>query len=529
MQSLNPKDLFADRYRLRKRLAQDGFSESWLADNEMIGSEQVLKIYNPLDDQGCKAFRREFAQAYHLAHPKLLRVTYFDVYRQRPYLVLPYFRRGTTARLAGKLGEAEVARVMRDVGGALAFIHQPAYNIVHRDVRPDNIMLDDRGHYLLSIFGIGSELQEVFYGQSGEEEADASGNAGLAPLAYQAPEYFNEEEKNSIEAASDVWSLGATLYELASGRLPFGRAGGEAQLPGVHLADLPAPFSLPLCNILRHCMEESPEARPSAQNLWQLAEDYLNTGQWPARYGGDGRRNREAGKRNRIRPPKRRIGFGMAILAGLLVVAGLLLAWPGGINFRNNQVNNERAVPGNGGPISQGLSVENSEPQETALESKEAPAPARKTAEENEGGGVLPENGQATLKTEPTVPAEPELRKPVERTITQRPAEDKNLPPKDTKAVRPPEKKQNKPEPGKEAKKPQLKPRFDKATGKWGYIDQAGTWIIWPQFEEAAPFEGGKARVAKKGKDDEVKPYYLSLAGELTPINEAEVVENKEN
>ncbi|MCB0598658.1 MAG: hypothetical protein KDD28_31585, partial [Phaeodactylibacter sp.] len=120
MNELRPKSLFADRYRLRKRMGEGVLWEAWLADNEMAGYEQVVKIFAPVDEPGGRAFRREFARAYHLMHPRLLRATYFDISEDRPYLVMPYCRRGSARRLVGKLDEGEVARVMRDVGGALA-------------------------------------------------------------------------------------------------------------------------------------------------------------------------------------------------------------------------------------------------------------------------------------------------------------------------------------------------------------------------------------------------------------------------
>ncbi len=524
MQGLNPKDVFAGRYLLRKRLVQGRFSESWLVHNEMVGNEQVLRVYAPLDEQGCRAFRREFARAYHLTHPRLLRVTYFDVHEGRPYLVLPHFRRGSTRRMAGKLSEGEIARIMRDIGGALAFIHQPAYDVVHRDVRPESILLSDSGNYLLNIFGVGAGLQEEFYRHFSEEDIIVSREAGKA---YQPPEWF-QEEKAGIGPAADIWALGATLYELASGRPPFGQSGGEGQLSGQEPPALPSPFSLPLSNILSHCMAESPKARPSADSLRKMAEDYLESGQWPAHYLGD--------EAHRWQPARAAIVWKAAynriaavILVIALLAAGLLWAWPKlniGDYFAGNQ--NQERDPAVVQPMARKTPETNAEPPETGQAEKGETIPA----------SDMPAKPTESGSRSPAPPPEPAVREtppPPVQTQEERPArkEAENAVPSRSPS---PEKAPKKNLSGEQATQPGtdatsgerlLQPRFNEVMGKWGYVDKKGEWIIWPQFEEAGPFIEGKAKVARKGSGEKLKAYYLEPDGTLTPVEEAEVVDNE--
>ncbi|MCB0548037.1 MAG: protein kinase [Phaeodactylibacter sp.] len=576
MRGLNPKDLFADRYRLHKQLAHDGLSESWLAHNEIIGSEQVVKIYNALDEPGTRIFRRDFARAYHLMHPRLLQVIYFDVHEDRPYLVLPYVRRGSIYRLTGKLGEGEIARVMRDVCAALAYIHQPAYNIVHHDIRPDNILLSEQGHYMLSIYGISPELRYAYLRDATDEEIAAFADAGAELPAYRPPEEVTGEGANKkAGAASDIWALGATLYELAVGHPPFGKEGGERQRHGEVAAQLPSSFSPGLNNILKHCLNKNPEARPSADSLRQMAEAYLNEGQWPEQYqGGSGQAWNPSGRRvMAITPKVERIGalaeavlsslvpkikripalagpvsaaftssvkrvapLAVAVLAALVVVTGLILFWPK-MTGENTLVSNRNDIPDTSisEPTTQKLSVRNEEMVPVEAKNNTTTGPGQKTTEEKKPALKIPEDiipipGPPPEEEKKAV-SPPAERQPKERTAQNRSTQVKSPPATVKKtAPQPPKKQQAPPGPGTEPKNQTLRPQFNDVTSKWGYVDKSGTWIIWPQFEKAGPFEDGKATVALKDKrSGELKSYTLNPNGELTRLPEPDVVENQNN
>ena len=530
MNDLRSKTLFAGRYRLRKRLGQGSLWEAWLADNEMAGYEQVVKIFAPLDEPGGRAFRREFARSYHLMHPRLLRATYFDIHENQPYLVMPYYRRGSTKTLAGKLDEGEIARAMRDIGGALAYIHQPAYRIVHRDIQPDNILLSDKGDYLLSDSGISSELREAFHRYAEENDIALSSDAGMAPSAYLAPECSGQHEKDDELMASDIWALGATLYELAAGRPPFGQQGGEGQASGQPIPDLPSSFSPGLSNILKHCMAKGPWGRPSGENLRQMADGYLESGQWPAQYTDDTSQRWQPGKWAAMPTgllKNARVGVAaLAILLGVIAV----LAWP--------KLSNQNNLPGTNGaltdtdmvqPLTQNQIIQQNEPQDTAVSGKDLNGLAQEAPEAPAINDAPPEG------TPPANPEKTALQLPAGETAKSAvpaettpgpstpPAPEK--PPKKSAPVAPPDT----PQADITAKGQPIEPRFNVITGNWGYMDSKGTWAIWPQFEEAAPFEDGRAKVAKKGTDGKLRYYYLDPNGVLSLIPERDTVEVTKN
>lgn len=604
MQAINPKDVFADRYRLLKRIAQGPFSESWLASNEAVGSKQVLKIYNSLDEKGCKAFRREFERAHHLTHARLVRPIDFDVYGDRPYLSLPHFRRGSTARLAGKLSEKEIARIMRDVGGALAFIHQPAYNIVHRDIRPENILLDDEGYYMLNIFDIGTALQNEFHGRASRGGAALSEGAVVDWRPYQAPEYFDKGGGRPVTAAADIWALGAALFELAAGEPPFGQTGGESQLQGQPSPRLPSRFSGPLSIALKQCLAESPAARPSAEGLRAMAIAYLNAGQWPVQHPNNKSRNPDGGGwarvgkiyyrrakiafnlfRRRVRlwkPSFGRMGFafnslkkgtampklprgrikaaftslrtigvaltdrwagmrqtryrriGVFFLVGLFMAAGVFLTWPQW-EAGKGLAENSKSIPDTHRrqPINQKPFLEEKRPAAGAeVEKRAVNNPDSGSPAEALSGDIsesiytfppaVPPKREAPppSKKQPAPPAResekalPEPAPPPKRNTAE--AREKEQPAKPGAEAKPPT-----PRAGTESEEP-IKPKLNGLTQKWGYVDKSGTWMIWPQFEEASPFENGRARVVIKVGNEVLRPYHLDPSGYLTPITETE-------
>lgn len=119
--------LFANRYRLLKRLGSGAFSEVWKAEDAKVGNLTVaLKIYAPskgLDEDGVGVLSEEFAVVFDLHHQNLLTPSSFDEYNGSPYLVLPYCSRGNATKLVGTTDELLVAMFLRDVSSALAYLH----------------------------------------------------------------------------------------------------------------------------------------------------------------------------------------------------------------------------------------------------------------------------------------------------------------------------------------------------------------------------------------------------------------------
>lgn len=285
MLNLSPNQLFAQKYRLLRRLGEGGFSEVWLVYNEMAKFEQVIKIYNGLEGDGSDIFRREFTRAYHLTHTNILKATEYAIFDKKPYLVMPHMRGGSILSKLGRVGEKDIAKVMMDIGTALEHIHQPIYGLVHKDIKPDNIFIGNDGNYLLGDFGISTQLRQQFKAYAQRRSRSISSSAGLTPLAYRAPEYFESiKTKTDPIIASDIWAFGASLFELATGKLPFRELGGSAQFADAEPPDLPSQFSRGLNNILKACMAKEPWKRPKGKELRKLGQYYLTYGNWTPQY-----------------------------------------------------------------------------------------------------------------------------------------------------------------------------------------------------------------------------------------------------
>lgn len=287
MLKLNANEIFAGSYELIEQLGRGGFAEVWKVKNLDAGIIQALKVYIGLDDTGAEIFRSEYAKLYNLNHPNLLKATYFSVHEGLPFLVMPYCAQGPALKRAGKVDEKELARLIRDIGGALAYLHGLPDPLIHQDIKPDNFLLNDRGDYLLSDFGISSEMRRTLIRSVSDsrktQDLSSMTPTGQAPPAYRGPELYDKGRVTSGPViASDIWALGTSLFEMATGELPFSEFGGLSQSLGAALPDLPNTFSPAFQNLVHQCMAVQPWDRPTAAALHNWADDYLRTGLWPA-------------------------------------------------------------------------------------------------------------------------------------------------------------------------------------------------------------------------------------------------------
>lgn len=270
---LTENQLFANRYRLMKRLGQGAFSEVWKAEDTKVGNLIVaLKVYAPdkgLDEDGAKVFGDEFAIVFNIHHQNLLTPSTFDEEKGSPYLVLPYCERGSALRLIGKMDEKEVARFLHDVSSALVFLHQK--EIVHQDIKPDNVLIDSDGNYLLTDFGISTRMRSTLRRSVGDKKSSGT-------RAYMGPERFGRMP--SPIKASDIWSLGATVYELMVSDVPFGEDGGLVQMMGALTPEVMGSYSAELKQLVELCLSKETWDRPTAEQIRDICDRFLRTGKW---------------------------------------------------------------------------------------------------------------------------------------------------------------------------------------------------------------------------------------------------------
>ena len=266
------------RYALGAELGRGGMGVVWLATDQVLQREVALKeITFPLHltdaERGVLRERtlREARAAARLDHPCV--VTIHDVVEEdgRPWLVMEHVHSRSLQRLveeSGPLPPSGVARIGLDVLAALEVAH--AAGIVHRDVKPANVLVDAHSHACLTDFGIATTTEDSRLTTEG---------AVLGSPSYMAPERANGEPPT---AAVDLWSVGATLYTAVEGRAPFDRGESMATLLAV-VSEEPAPMRAagPLEPVLRGLLTKDPGARMSAAEARRLLTAVLAEDQGP--------------------------------------------------------------------------------------------------------------------------------------------------------------------------------------------------------------------------------------------------------
>ena len=260
---MEEENLFHGRYRLIRLLGRGNFAEVWLANDTMTQTDVALKIYAPatgLDDDGLNIFAREFAIVLNANHKNLLKPLHYDTCDRKPYLVLPYCSNGSAKKRIGIFKEKEIWLLLHDVASGLNFLHGMNPPVIHQDIKPDNIMQNDNGDYMLADFGISSHCKSALR----RSVSDTFVSAGTT--AYMAPERFGKNGNVPI-MASDIYSLGATAFELLTGDAPFGNDGGLVQKKGAEIPELNGTFSNDLRKVIRLCLSAEPWKRPTAEQL----------------------------------------------------------------------------------------------------------------------------------------------------------------------------------------------------------------------------------------------------------------------
>lgn len=247
-----------NRYTLNEFKGSGGFGEVWLAHDEVIDIDVAIKIYISFDSRGIEEFKKEHTTTQGLAHPNLLITTYFDIWENRPFLVMKYCAKGSCSAQIGKMDELTIWHFIHDVSNGLNYLHGLAQPIIHKDIKPENILIDENGNFLITDFGISNMIRTTMRKQSNHSD-----NAGA--LAYMGPERF--ERNSSAQKSSDIWALGVSIYELATGELPFNGLGGSMQRNGAELPELGHKWSKELNTIMQSCLAKEPWERPSAQQL----------------------------------------------------------------------------------------------------------------------------------------------------------------------------------------------------------------------------------------------------------------------
>ena len=271
MEEIHEGLIINNRYCLKEYKGSGSFGQVWRAYDQLEKREIAIKIYVSLNKQGCQEFLDEYKVAFGIVHKNLLVTEQYDVWQDRPYLTMKYCGKGSVANLVGTLkpskeNELLIWRFVHDVAAGLAYLHnlQPD-PIVHQDIKPDNVLIDDEGTFLITDFGISKRVRSTMRQQSKRDIA-----AGAT--AYMGPERFEKQPAPIL--ASDIWSLGVSIYELAEGELPFSGMGGIMLKNGAEMPDLEG-WSKELNDVMHSCLEKVPWKRAKAHEIVQIAKDAL--------------------------------------------------------------------------------------------------------------------------------------------------------------------------------------------------------------------------------------------------------------
>jgi hypothetical protein len=322
---LKENELFANRYLLERLLGRGGFAEVWLVTDKLTALKVALKIYAPgagMDDLGVKVFSTEFSIVFNLNHNNLLKPSYFDTFDQMPYLVLPYCEAGSIARLIGVIREPEAWRIMRDIASGLAYLHEQEPPVIHQDIKPDNVMIGPSGKYLLTDFGISIKARNTL------RKSLLSTGVSIGTLAYMGPERFSKYPLPI--KASDIFSLGVTMYELLTGIAPFGEHGGLLLQQGAEIPAIEGNWSPEIITMIERCLEKETWERPTATEIKLYCEQYLR-GKKPLALPEEKERTApdvadagKPGQANRQVPPDKTDTAGKRGVWGLWALLGLL-------------------------------------------------------------------------------------------------------------------------------------------------------------------------------------------------------------
>lgn len=256
-------DVVAGRYELEAVIASGGMATVWTANDRVLARRVALKLlhHHLASDEGfLERFRHEALSAARLTHPNVVAI--YDTGSEENgdpihYIVMEHCGGGTLADLLRKDGPFPTDRVIgvgTTICDALDYAHSKA--IVHRDVKPGNVLIGDDGVLKVGDFGIAKAVNAT-------TDITTTGKI-IGTVAYISPEYAGDQD---LDARSDLYSLGVVLYELAVGKVPFDETTSVATAMK-HLNEPPAPprsrragVSRGLEAVILKALEKDPDRR----------------------------------------------------------------------------------------------------------------------------------------------------------------------------------------------------------------------------------------------------------------------------
>ncbi|MFL5870949.1 MAG: serine/threonine-protein kinase [Solirubrobacterales bacterium] len=365
-----------NRYVLRRPLGHGGMAAVWLATDDRLGRQVAVKVLSDTvadDSEFLDRFRREAKVAARLQHPNLVSVYDFDA-GERPYLVMEYIEGGNLADRLAEGDPPEPEALARELLSALRHIH--SNGVLHRDVKPENVLIDADGHARLTDFGIAQPTDATSLTQAGRV---------IGTESYMAPEVRSGEPATE---RSDLFATGTVLAEASSG-------GASAAL----------------WSLIDQLRDPDPERRPvSATAALAILERAATitpgpepTKPFPARA-------------SRIPPERRRIAFlaALAVLAALVAVV-LVILLTGGDEGGGQQAKALLGRPTTNEPSTTAQHDASSAGSDSGGSQDSAPPADQTSAAVTDDGAALNDQGYALIQSGDYDAAIPILQRAVDQ------------------------------------------------------------------------------------------------------------------
>jgi eukaryotic-like serine/threonine-protein kinase len=253
------------RYRIERRLGSGGMADVYCATDTHLGREVALKVLHrrfAQDQEFVERFRREAKSAAGLQHPNVVGVYDRGEHQGTYYIAMEHLPGRTLKELVAQeapLAQDRVVALGAQILLAAGFAHR--HGVIHRDLKPHNVIVDDAGNAKVTDFGIA---------RAGASEMTETGSI-MGTAQYLSPE---QAQGHAVTAASDIYSIGVVLYELTAGKLPF--EGDSAVAVALkHLSEPPPPLSQfrpdvdpGLESVIMAALAKDPARR------WQTAEEF---------------------------------------------------------------------------------------------------------------------------------------------------------------------------------------------------------------------------------------------------------------
>jgi tRNA A-37 threonylcarbamoyl transferase component Bud32 len=267
------------RYRILEKLGQGGFGDVYLAEDTVLGNQVALKVLaahylrNPTI---VERFRQEARAAAQLQHPNIVRIHDLGQDQGLYYMAMDYLPGRPLAEVIadeGSLPLERAAQLVAQIASALDHAHDQG--LIHRDVKPENVIVGDDGHATLTDFGLVKAIEGTEYSilqlTTGSEQV-TSGGTMIGTPEYMAPEQA-EPGPGAVDGRIDVYSLGVMAYQMLTGRVPFKASTPVATLRGHVDLEPPSPtqwVDLPdeVVSALMKALAKKPDER------WQRSGEF---------------------------------------------------------------------------------------------------------------------------------------------------------------------------------------------------------------------------------------------------------------